>query len=87
MWDRNAHFHNYLLRQLPRKIKRALDLGCGLGLFALKLAERSELVDALDVDTAVLKEALTQNNASNISYYHADFLKADFLESIPLILE
>jgi 2-polyprenyl-3-methyl-5-hydroxy-6-metoxy-1,4-benzoquinol methylase len=77
MWDHNAHFHNYLLCQFPSKIKRALDLGCGLGLFALKLAERAEIVDALDADGAILKEASTQHNASNISYQHADFLEAD----------
>jgi ubiquinone/menaquinone biosynthesis C-methylase UbiE len=77
MWDHNAHFHNYLLRQFPSKIERALDIGCGLGVFALKLAERAEIVDALDADAAILKEASTQHNASNISYRHANFLEAD----------
>jgi 2-polyprenyl-3-methyl-5-hydroxy-6-metoxy-1,4-benzoquinol methylase len=77
MWNHNAHFHSYLLHHLPNKIKRALDIGCGLGLFAVKLAERSELVDALDVDRAILKEALTLHNASNISYQQVDFLEAD----------
>lgn len=77
MWDHNAHFHNYLLRQFPSKIERALDIGCGLGLFALKLAERTEIVDALDADAAILKEASTQHNASNISYQHANFFEAD----------
>lgn len=77
MWDHNSHFHNYLLRQFPSKIERALDIGCGLGLFALRLAERAEIVDALDADGAILKEASTQHNVSNISYQHADFLEAD----------
>jgi ubiquinone/menaquinone biosynthesis C-methylase UbiE len=77
MWDHNAHFHNYLLLQIPSKIERALDIGCGLGLFALKLAERAEIVDALDADAAILKDASTQHNASNISYQHANFLEAD----------
>jgi 2-polyprenyl-3-methyl-5-hydroxy-6-metoxy-1,4-benzoquinol methylase len=43
----------------------------------LKLAERAEIVDALDADGAILKEASIQHNASNISYQHADFLEAD----------
>jgi 2-polyprenyl-3-methyl-5-hydroxy-6-metoxy-1,4-benzoquinol methylase len=77
MWNHNAHFHSYLLRQIPSKIKHGLDIGCGQGLFALKLAERAKLVDALDVDSAILKEASTQHNASNISYQHVDFLEAD----------
>ncbi len=81
MWNHNTHFHNYLLRQLPRKIDRALDVGCGLGLFAGKLAKRAELVDALDIDDAILKEALNQHNAPNIYYKYADFLKIDLLEN------
>ncbi|MDJ0515421.1 MAG: hypothetical protein QNJ74_03875 [Trichodesmium sp. MO_231.B1] len=35
MWNHNSHFHSYLLRQLP-------NVGCGLGKFPWKLAERSE---------------------------------------------
>lgn len=77
MWNHNAHFHNYFLCQFPSKIDHALDVGCGLGAFALKLAERSEFVDALDVDAEILKEASRWHNASNISYQHVDFLEAD----------
>jgi len=81
MWNHNAHFHNYLLRQIPKRVYRALDVGCGLGLFALKLAERSEVVDALDVDSAVLAEALSLNPAPNIFYLKDDFLVADLPET------
>lgn len=77
MWNHNAHFHSYLLRHLPKRVYRALDVGCGLGLFARKLAERSEVVDALDVDRAVLAKAAILNPALNISYLKADFLVAD----------
>ena len=77
MWNHNIHFHNYLLRQFPNKSNRALELGCGLGLFAWKLAERSELVDAIDADSEILNEAATQHNAANISYQCADFLEAE----------
>ena len=80
MWNHNIHFHNYLLGQLPTKIDRALDVGCGLGLFTWKLAQRAEVVDALDVDNAILEEALNQHNGSNIYYKHADFLKIDLPE-------
>lgn len=77
MWNHNSHFHKYLLRQFPSRIDHALDVGCGLGTFALKLSGRSEFVDALDVDVEILKEASRRHNASNISYQHADFLEAD----------
>lgn len=81
MLDHNTHYHSYLLRQIPKKVYRALDIGCGLGLFALKLAERTEVVDALDVDSAILVEASNRNTAPNISYLHADFLTADLPEA------
>lgn len=81
MWNHNAHFHNYLLRQIPKRVYRALDVGCGLGLFAWKLAERSEVVDALDVDSTVLAEALRLNPAPNIFYLKDDFLVADLPEA------
>jgi 2-polyprenyl-3-methyl-5-hydroxy-6-metoxy-1,4-benzoquinol methylase len=80
MWNHNTHYHDYLLRQLPMKIDRALDIGCGLGMFARKLAQRSEIVDAIDIDSTVLKEALNQYPASNIYYQQANFIEADLSE-------
>lgn len=77
MWNHNSHYHSYLLCQIPKRVYRTLDVGCGLGLFAWKLAERSEIVDAMDVNSAVLAEASILNPAPNISY-----LKAAFLQSI-----
>jgi 2-polyprenyl-3-methyl-5-hydroxy-6-metoxy-1,4-benzoquinol methylase len=58
-----------------------LDVGCGLGFFARKLAEQSKTVAALDVDSAVLAEALRLNPAPNISYLKNDFLIADLPEA------
>lgn len=81
MWNHNSHFHNYLLRQCPENIHRALDIGCGLGIFAQKLAERSEMVDAIDADSLILKEATNRNAVSNVNYFHADFLEADLPEA------
>ena len=81
MWNHNSHFHNYLLRQCPVNIRRALDIGCGLGLFAQRLAERSEVVDAIDADNIILNEASNRNAASNVHYFHAGFLKADLPEA------
>lgn len=81
MWNHNTHYHNYLLRQIPARINRVLDVGCGLGLFAWKLAERTEVVDALDVDSAVLAEASNYHLAPNITYQQADFLKCDLPEA------
>lgn len=67
MWNHNVHYHDYLLHQFPRKINRALDIGCGLGLFAGKLAGRARTVDAIDIDASILKKASDHNNASNMT--------------------
>ncbi|MBD1874261.1 class I SAM-dependent methyltransferase [Nodosilinea sp. FACHB-131] len=81
MWDHNTHYHRYLLHQIPSRVDRSLDVGCGLGLFAKKLAERSNLVDALDTDEAVLAAAASLNFAANIAYAKGDFLTADLPET------
>lgn len=80
MWNHNSHFHSYLLRQIPKTVCRSLDVGCGLGDFSVKIAQRSELVDAIDVERAVLTEASILNPAPNICYSNADFLAADLPE-------
>ena len=81
MWDHNTHFHQYLLHHCPKQIRHSLDIGCGIGLFAYKLANRSEHVDALDVESSVLKEALALNYGPNIAYQQADFLNADLSQN------
>jgi ubiquinone/menaquinone biosynthesis C-methylase UbiE len=57
-WNHNNHYHDFLLNQLPPGIKLALDVGCGLGFFAARLARLSENVDAVDVDRSTLDRAI-----------------------------
>ena len=80
MWNHNIHYHGHLLHRIPKRINRALDVGCGSGYFARKLAERADFVDALDADDVILAEASAANPAPNIAYSHADFLTADLPE-------
>src|SRR6202522_4413770 len=47
-WDHNCYYHERLLRALPARCGRVLDVGCGAGRFAARLAERADRVDALD---------------------------------------
>ncbi|MEU0405353.1 class I SAM-dependent methyltransferase [Streptomyces sp. NPDC006197] len=56
-WDHNAHYHRWILRQLPRRIDGALDVGCGSGDLARLLAGRATAVRAVDADPAIVARA------------------------------
>jgi SAM-dependent methyltransferase len=56
-WDHNSYYQERLLRALPARCGRVLDVGCGAGQFAARLAERAERVDALDRSPVMIAEA------------------------------
>ncbi|WP_405972631.1 class I SAM-dependent methyltransferase [Streptomyces sp. NBC_00988] len=54
-WSHNAHYHPWLLRQLPRRFGRALDVGCGSGDLVRLLAARSTGgVEGIDSDPQII---------------------------------
>ena len=73
-WNHNSHYHDVLLAAVPPGCRRALDVGCGLGTFARKLATRTSHVDALDQD-AVIEQARSMTPAiERLHFVHADFM-------------
>ncbi|MEU4052005.1 class I SAM-dependent methyltransferase [Streptomyces olivaceus] len=56
-WDHNAHYHRWLLRQLPRRFGSALDVGSGTGDLARLLATRADHVLGIDSDPAITSRA------------------------------
>jgi 2-polyprenyl-3-methyl-5-hydroxy-6-metoxy-1,4-benzoquinol methylase len=56
-WDHNTYYHERLLRALPARCERVLDVGCGIGEFATRLAGRADRVDALDRSPGMIAEA------------------------------
>jgi len=72
-WDQNAYYHRLLLRQLPSPCTRVLDVGCGAGAFAAKLARRVELVDAIDRSPAMI-EAARQTAPANVTCILGDVM-------------
>jgi SAM-dependent methyltransferase len=72
-WDHNAYYHRLLLRQMPQPCRRVLDVGCGAGAFAARLAQRSEHVDALDRSAEMIAEA-KRRTPSNVNCVLADVL-------------
>lgn len=54
--------------------KSFLDVGCGSGNLAAAIASRGALVTAIDLNDALLSEALVRNNHQNIIYRKANML-------------
>jgi SAM-dependent methyltransferase len=55
-----------------------LDLGCGSGAYAIRLAQMAKKVTALDISDGMLtavKNAAKENNIKNINYVEADWLE------------
>jgi 2-polyprenyl-3-methyl-5-hydroxy-6-metoxy-1,4-benzoquinol methylase len=74
-WNHNAHYHDRLLAAVPRPCARALDVGCGLGRFARRLAAVSNVVDALDSNEDVVQQArVLSASAGHVRVVRADFM-------------
>ncbi|MET7483479.1 class I SAM-dependent methyltransferase [Streptomyces sp. NPDC005538] len=57
-WSHNAHYHPWLLRQLPRRFGPALDVGCGSGDLVRLLAVRATgVVEGVDSDPEIIDRA------------------------------
>jgi ubiquinone/menaquinone biosynthesis C-methylase UbiE len=69
----NDHYHNFLLRHLSSNCENALDVGCGSGTFARRLAERCQHVIALDLSPEMIRLARERSN----SYPNIEFQLVD----------
>ncbi|MFF9483560.1 class I SAM-dependent methyltransferase [Streptomyces sp. NPDC014676] len=78
-WDHNAHYHRWILRQLPRRFGRALDVGSGSGDLARLLARRADEVRGIDSDPAITSRA----RASTPETTPVSFAVADALTGLP----
>lgn len=77
-WNHNTRYHRRLLRLVPDGCERALDIGCGDGTFAKRLASKSSEVVALDADSSQVELARsTCAGLVNVSVVHSGLLSAD----------
>jgi 2-polyprenyl-3-methyl-5-hydroxy-6-metoxy-1,4-benzoquinol methylase len=56
-WNHNEHFHSWILRHLPARRRAAVDVGCGMGVLAGKLAPHFSRVTGIDADPAMAATA------------------------------
>lgn len=74
-WNHNTHYHELLLKAVPRPCPRALDAGCGLGEFARRLSRIAGEVDAIDSEPAVIARALQLSpDIPNLHFTESQFL-------------
>lgn len=66
-WDHNAHYHRWVVRQVPSRPERVLDVGCGAG--------RAEHVDGLDRSPVMIGRARRRcPEGGNVSWLEGDLL-------------
>ena len=78
-WTQNNHYHNVLLRHIPNGCQNALEVGCGTGAFARRLAERARHVVALDLSPEMIRVARSGSTEfPNLEFHVADAMSWDF---------
>jgi ubiquinone/menaquinone biosynthesis C-methylase UbiE len=73
-WNHNVHYQPVILNTVPAGCGAALEVGCGDGLLARRLAERAAEVTAIDADAGMIELARQRSAGSRVRFVHADFL-------------
>src|SRR4051794_25429359 len=73
-WNHNVHYQSVILNAVPDGCRAALEVGCGDGLLAGRLAERAAEVTAIDRDAGMIALARERVAGSRVRLVQADFL-------------
>ncbi len=76
-WNQNVHYQPVILGAVPPRCGPALDVGCGDGLLACRLAERCTEVTGIDKDERMI--ALARARAQAGGQRQVTFVAGDFL--------
>jgi ubiquinone/menaquinone biosynthesis C-methylase UbiE len=76
-WNHNAHYQPVILRAVPAGCGAALEIGCGDGMLASRLAERCAQVTAIDRDARMI--ALARSKARAAGPGRVTVVEADYL--------
>jgi SAM-dependent methyltransferase len=79
--DPRLGYLDAVLAQVPAPCRRALDVGCGEGELARRLAARAESVVAVDRSAEMIRTARSLGGAPNVEFVEADFLEAKLAEA------
>jgi len=82
---RIMNYHQFFLDNINEE-STVLDIGCGLGIVAYKIALKAKEVVAVDISKKSIQEAKRKFNRKNIEYIVADATKYDFDEVFDYIV-
>jgi 2-polyprenyl-3-methyl-5-hydroxy-6-metoxy-1,4-benzoquinol methylase len=71
-WNANIHYDGRLDACVPASATSVLDVGCGDGFLAARLARRVPLVVAIDADAPVLGRARARFPDARVTWCHGD---------------
>ena len=78
-WNHNVHYQSVILGAVPPGCGPALDVGCGDGVLAARLAERCAQVTGIDRDRRMIAVARAQAcDHTRVRFIEADFLAHGF---------
>ncbi|MFJ8720570.1 class I SAM-dependent methyltransferase [Streptomyces sp. NPDC004166] len=72
-WNHDVHYHRAVLTAVPQGCRAALDVGCGDGLLARKLADRAGSVTGVDRSPDMIRLA-RQETPPNVTFVEGDYL-------------
>jgi ubiquinone/menaquinone biosynthesis C-methylase UbiE len=72
-WNHNVRYQPVILNAVPPGCRTALDVGCGDGMLAARLADHCAKVTAIDRNPPMIARARAQH-PSGIAFIEADFL-------------
>src|SRR5258707_14933657 len=78
-WNHNVHYQRVILDAVPPGCRTALDVGCGDGMLACKLATRCASVTGIDRDAPMIVAARARAQAMTLRDA-VTFVEAGFLE-------
>jgi SAM-dependent methyltransferase len=79
-WNVNIHYDALLAALVPISAESVLDVGCGDGFLSARLAHRTRLVVALDVDDPVIARARTRWPDAPVNWTVDDVMSSSALE-------
>lgn len=91
-WNHNVHYHPVVLAAVPEGCRRALDIGCGDGLLARKLAARAGSVTGVDRSPEMIRLA-REDVPRNVTFLEGDYLDGaslregtyDFISAVAVV--